>query len=76
MRRLTIALIFAIFNLEHEAILETNVSDYAIGAYLIQKGNNSKIRIVAFYAHKITGPKLNYNIHNKELLAIVEALRE
>ena len=76
MHRLTIVLILAIFDLEYEAILETNILDYTIGVCLIQKGNNSKIRIVAFYARKMTGPKLNYNIHNKELLAIVETLRE
>ena len=34
------------------------------------------MRIVAFYSYKIIGPKLNYNIHNKELLVIVEALYE
>ena len=76
MRRLTIALILIIFDLEHEAILETNASNYAIGTCLIQKGNNGKMRTVAFYIRKMTGPKLNYDIHNKELLAIVEALRE
>ena len=76
MRRLTIALILVIFDLEREAILETNVSNYAIGACLTQKGNDGKIRTVAFYAYKITRPKLNYNIHDKELLAVVEALRE
>ena len=76
MRRLTIVLILAIFDPEHEAILETDVSDYAIGACLTQKGNDDKMRIVAYYARKITGPELNYDIYDKELLAIVEALRE
>ena len=76
MRRLTVALILAIFDPEHEAILETNASDYAISVYLTQKRNDDKIRIVAFYARKMTGPELNYNIHDKELLAIVETLRE
>ena len=31
---------------------------------------------MAYYSHKMIGPKLNYDIHDKELLAIVEALRE
>ena len=34
------------------------------------------MRIVAYYACKMTGSELNYDIHDKELLAIVEALRE
>ena len=31
---------------------------------------------MAFYFYKMTGPKLNYNIYDKELLMIVEALRK
>ena len=50
--------------------------NYAIGAYLTQKGNDNKIRIIAFYTYKITGSKLNYDIHDKKLLIIVETLRE
>ena len=76
MHRLTIVLILAIFNPERETILETNVSDYTVGVYLTQKGDDNKIRTVAFYSRKMMGPKLNYDIHDKELLAIVEALRE
>ena len=76
MYRLTIIPILTIFNLEREAILETNISDYTIGIYLTQKENNSKIQIVAFYSRKITEPELNYNIYDKKLLTIVEALRE
>ena len=75
-RRLTIASILAIFNPEREATLETDALNYAIGACLTQKGNDGKIRTVAFYAYKMTGPELNYDIHDKELLAVVEALRE
>ena len=76
MRRLTIAPILAIFDLEREAILKTNTSNYAIGVCLTQKGNDSKIRIVAFYAHKMIGSELNYDIYNKKLLIVVEALCE
>ena len=76
MYRLTIAPILVIFDPEREAILETDASDYAIGAYLAQKGNDGKMRTVAYYARKMTGPELNYDIHDKELLAIVKALRE
>ena len=76
MHRLTIVLILAIFDPERETILETDVLDYAVGACLTQKGDNDKMRIVAFYSRKMTGPELNYDIHDKELLAVVEALRE
>ena len=76
MYRLTIVLILAIFDPERETILETDVSDYTVGACLTQKGDDDKMRIVAFYSRKMTGPELNYDIHDKELLAVVEALRE
>ena len=34
------------------------------------------LRPIAFYSRKITALELNYNIHNKELLSVVEAFRE
>ena len=74
--RLATMPILAIFDLEREAILETNTSDYAIGACLTQKGDNKKLRTMAYYSYKMTGLELNYDIYDKELLAVVEALRE
>ena len=34
------------------------------------------MRIVIFYFYKIMRSKLNYNIYDKELLIVVEALRK
>jgi RNase H-like domain found in reverse transcriptase/Integrase zinc binding domain/Chromo (CHRromatin Organisation MOdifier) domain len=34
------------------------------------------MRPVAYYSRKMTEPELNYDIHDKELLAVVEAFRE
>ena len=76
MYRLTIVLILAIFNLEHEAILKTNILDYTIDICLTQKGDDGKMQTVAFYFYKIIGLELNYDIHDKELLIVVEALRK
>ena len=76
MYRLTITPILVIFDPKRETILETDALDYAIGACLIQKGDDSKMWIIAFYSRKMTGPELNYDIHDKELLTVVEALRE
>ena len=76
MRRLTIIPILTIFNLDWEAILKTNILDYIIDIYLTQKRNNDKIRIVVFYSCKIIESKLNYDIYDKELLIVVEALWE
>ena len=34
------------------------------------------MRTMVFYSRKIMGPKLNYDIYDKKLLVVVEALRE
>jgi transposase InsO family protein len=74
-QRLTTSPILRIFDHEKEAFLETDASDYAIGAVLNQKDENGKLVPTAFYSRKMTEPELNYDIHDKELMAIVEAMR-
>ena len=74
-RLLTESPLLIIFDPEKEAILETDASDGAIGASLNQVGSDGKRRPVAFYSRKMTGPERNYDIHDKELLAVVEAFR-
>ena len=49
-----------------------DILDFAIGACLIQK-HNRKIYAITYYSRKISLVELNYNIHNKELLAIISA---
>ena len=75
-KRITAAPILLIFDPEKEVFLETDASDYAIGACICQKDKEGKLKPVAYYSRKMTGPELNYDIHDKELLAIVEAFRE
>ena len=43
---------------------------------MVQKHKNKIWHLVAYYSQKLTLVKLNYNIYNKELLAIVTALKE
>ena len=43
---------------------------------MVQRHNNRVQYPVAYYSKKITLPKLNYNIYNKELLTIVTILKE
>jgi hypothetical protein len=62
-------------NLEKEKTLETNALDYAIGMRLTQPGDDGKPRLITFYSHKLIQAELNYDIHNKELLAIVVAFK-
>ena len=57
-------------------IIETNTSDYAFAAILSTTSlADSEIHPIAFHSQTFTPPELNYNVHNKELLAIFEAFR-
>ena len=56
-------------------VVETDASDFALGACLVQKHPDGW-HPVAYYSRKMTPPELNYDIYNKELLGIVAALKE
>jgi RNase H-like domain found in reverse transcriptase/Reverse transcriptase (RNA-dependent DNA polymerase)/Integrase zinc binding domain len=60
------------FNPELHIILETDVSDYAIAAILSQVNKNNEIRLVAFCSRSMHHAELNYDIHDKELLAVFD----
>ena len=57
-------------------MVETDASDYAIGACIMQIGKDGKLHPVAFYSKKIFSAEMNYDIHDKELLAVVTAFQE
>jgi len=54
---------------------ETNASDYAITGIPSITGSDDEIQPIAFYSRTQTAPELNYDTHNKELLAIFEAFK-
>jgi hypothetical protein len=56
-------------------IVETDASDYALGAILSIKTSDDAVHPVAFHSRTFTTPELNYDTHDKELLAIFEAFR-
>ena len=51
-------------------ILEADASDFALGGILSQEYDGIW-RPVAFYSRKLTPAEINYEIHDKELLAII-----
>ena len=67
--------IIAIFNYDAPIIMETDASDFALGAQLMQPGEDGKLRPVAFWSRKMIPAELNYDVHDKELLAIVSAFQ-
>jgi RNase H-like domain found in reverse transcriptase len=55
---------------------EADASDYTVGACLSQYGlHNNKLHPVAFMSRMLNGAESKYPVHEKELLAIKEALR-
>ena len=68
-------LILKIYILSLPTVVKTDVLDFILGVYLVQKYPNGW-HLVAYYSRKITPLELNYNIYNKELLGIVTALKE
>jgi hypothetical protein len=49
-------------------------SDFVRGAVLSQKGD--RVQLVAFYSRKLIATELNYDIYDKEMLAIVSGFKE
>ncbi|MBW0551326.1 hypothetical protein O181_091041 [Austropuccinia psidii MF-1] len=62
------------FNPSLPTIVETDASDYALGAVLSQVNDSGK-HPIAFDSHKRLPAELNYEIHDKELLGIVWSLK-
>ena len=55
--------------------LETDASDYDYGAILLQQSEDGHWLPVAYMSKQILPAERNYIIYNKELLAIIEALK-
>ncbi|MBW0534702.1 hypothetical protein O181_074417 [Austropuccinia psidii MF-1] len=70
----TSAPILSHFNPSLPTIVETDASDYALGAVLSQVNDSGK-HPIAFDSCKLLPAELNYEIHDKELLGIVWALK-
>jgi hypothetical protein len=50
---------------------ENDASYYALRAILSQKREDKQLHPIAFHSKKFIAVKINYEIHDKELLAIV-----
>jgi len=56
-------------------IIETDASDFAIGAVLSQRDDEGMLHPVAFHCWKFQPAEINYKIHDKVLVAIVDAFK-
>jgi len=74
-KRFTTAPILAHFDPTKPVIIETDASDFALGAVLSQRDDENRLHPVAFHSRKFQPAEINYEIHDKELLAVVDAFK-
>ena len=75
-RRFTESPILAFFDPGRDVIIETDASDHTIAGVISQPDDQGRLRPLAFYSKKLGPAEYNYQIYEKELLAIVTALKE
>jgi hypothetical protein len=56
--------------------VETDASEFPIGAILSQVDDTNIMSPVAYYSRKFTTAEINYPIYDKELVAIIAAFEE
>ncbi|KAI7933772.1 hypothetical protein MJO29_016727 [Puccinia striiformis f. sp. tritici] len=57
-------------------VMETDASDFAVGAVLLQDGDDLVLHPVAFESCKLNKAQVNYPAQERELLAIIHAWRK
>ena len=73
--KLTSAPVLAIPNDDDSFQIETNASDYATGEVLLQK-QDGNWKVIVYRSAALTSAEWNYEIYDKELLAVVQALED
>ena len=68
--------ILTYFDPSRETVIETDASDWASGGILSQRGDDGFLHPVAYFSSKHSAQECNYEIYDKELLAIIKALEE
>jgi hypothetical protein len=70
-KRVIEASILSYFSSELETFLKSNSSDYVSIEVLSQKENDDLIRSVTYFSKTLSSAECNYEIYDKELLAII-----
>ena len=61
-------------DLDKEFRVEADASNYTTGGVLLMKGSDELWRLVAFIFKSLSDTERNYEIHDKEMLAVVKCL--
>jgi hypothetical protein len=71
----TTAPILTHYSPERQCIVETDASDFALGAVISQNSSDDKLHPIAYHSRKFSPAKITYEIHDGELLAVVDSFK-
>jgi len=74
-RRFTEKLVLVAPDLDKKMRIEVDASDYATGRVLSMECEDNLWRLVAFLSKSLNETEKNYEIHDKEMLAIIRGLK-
>jgi hypothetical protein len=74
-QKVTTALVLRCPDPEKQYYLKVDTSAFALGAVLFQYDEQERRRDIAYFSKALTLPKRNYNIWDREFLAIITTLR-
>ena len=63
------------FNPKKKIMVETDINKIALSAILSQLNKKNRLYPILFYSKKFTTLELNYNIHDKVLLTIINSFK-
>ena len=66
--------VLAALDLDKKMRIEVDASDYAIGGVLSMECKDGLWKLVAFLSKSLNEMERNYEIHDKEMLAIIRGL--
>ena len=63
------------YDFNKSCVVETDASDFALGAVLSQYDENNVLHPIAYHSRQFAPAEANYDTHDKELLAIIDAFK-
>ncbi len=66
--------ILVVLDLDRKMRIEIDASDYVTGEVLLIECSNGKQRLVAYLSKSLNKIERNYEIYNKEMLAVIRKL--
>lgn len=68
--------VLALYDLNRPTEVEVNASNFTISGVLFQKGDDGLWHPIAYRSETMNAPECNYEIYDKEFMAIVQALED